>query len=428
MPSKIINKLLSSGLLKQSALYSIFNVLNAAIPFLLIPFLSRALTPQEYGIITLYTTAISFLMPFMSLNLQGAITNKFYSNEKVDTAKYIGNAIFVLIINMSFFLIVQYSISLQISRVIKFPEKWLWSIIVVCIGTAIIQIRLVVWQIKGKVNKFGIFQISYSLISFILTLFLIYIVGMKWEGRLFAHTLITVLLATFAIVLLFFEKELRFEYNNRYIVNAFKFGVPLIPHSIGGILIAMADKVLIANMLGLESAGIYGVGFQIGSILNILISAFNLAYVPWLFGQLRQNDEKANKKVVKITYLYFVGLFVFVGLASTLLPLINKFFLGEKFVKSYSITIWILLGNIFNGMYLMVTNYIFYIEKTYYLGLTTFIVGVFHVFLTQYLIKINGAEGAAIATIISWFICFIITWYISNSVYKMPWFNFKIKV
>lgn len=425
MPSKIINKLLSSGLLKQSALYSIFNVLNAAIPFLLIPFLSRALTPQEYGIITLYTTAISFLMPFISLNLQGAITNKFYSKDTINISEYIGNSVLILLTTVAIGIFIVNIYSLDIEAFIKFPSNWLWSIVVVCGVQTLMQICLVNWQMQGKAFSFGLFQLSFSLINFSLTLYLVYHKNLKWEARIISHTLVSSLWGIFALGLLFLGKKVNFSFNKLYIKNALNFGVPLIPHALGGFLIAMTDKVLIANMIGVEATGLYGVGFQVGSVLSIITSAFNLAYVPWLFSNLKEENVQKKQKIVKFTYLYFVGLILFVGFSAAILPFINAFFLGEKFINSYSISLWVLTGFAFNGMYLMVTNYIFYVEKTRYLGMTTLIVGILNVFLCHFLIRKLGIIGAAVSTAISYGICFAVTWYLSNLVYPMPWLNLK---
>jgi O-antigen/teichoic acid export membrane protein len=424
MPPIIINKLLRSALIKQSALYSIFNVLNAAIPFLLIPFLSRSLTPLEYGIITLYTTSISFLMPFISMNLQGAITNKFYSKDPINISEYIGNAVLILLTTVATGIFIVNLFSIEIEAFIKFPSNWLWSIIVVCGAQTLIQICLVNWQVEGKIFSFGLFQLSFSLINFSLTLYLIYYQNLKWEGRIISHTLISSIWGIFAFVLLFLRKRVNFSFNKLYIKNALNFGVPLIPHALGGFLIAMTDKVLIANMIGVEATGLYGVGFQVGSVLSIITSAFNLAYVPWLFSNLKEDNVQKKQKIVRFTYLYFLILILFVVFSAGILPFINAFFLGEKFIESYSISVWILVGFAFNGMYLMVTNYIFYVEKTQYLGITTLIVGILNVYLCYFMINKIGIVGGAISTCIAYFSSFIITWYLSNLVCPMPWFYF----
>ena len=41
--------------------------------------------------------------------------------------------------------------------------------------------------------------------------------------------------------------------------------------------------------------------------------------------------------------------------------------------------------------------------------------------LLYVLTKANGAIGAAQASLVSFFMTFLLTWYLANKVYKMPW-------
>jgi len=74
----------------------------------------------------------------------------------------------------------------------------------------------------------------------------------------------------------------------------------------------------------------------------------------------------------------------------------------------------------------MVVGYIFYVKKTYILAWITFMTAVINVFLSYYLIKLNGALGAAQGTMLAFLFSYIFTWILSSKVYKMPW-NLKIK-
>ena len=76
----------------------------------------------------------------------------------------------------------------------------------------------------------------------------------------------------------------------------------------------------------------------------------------------------------------------------------------------------------------MVTNYIGYVNKTYWLAITTISVGVFKIPLTYYLIKLFGAPGASMSYCITFLLFFLLTWILSAKVYKMPWLFFlKLK-
>jgi O-antigen/teichoic acid export membrane protein len=73
----------------------------------------------------------------------------------------------------------------------------------------------------------------------------------------------------------------------------------------------------------------------------------------------------------------------------------------------------------------MVTNYIVYAKKTFYLAWSTFSSSLITVALNFVLIKKFGAIGASISNAIGFTILFFMTWFLSIKVYKMPWFNFS---
>jgi O-antigen/teichoic acid export membrane protein len=98
-----------------------------------------------------------------------------------------------------------------------------------------------------------------------------------------------------------------------------------------------------------------------------------------------------------------------------------RLLVGKDFQKAASIIVWISLGYAFDGMYYMVTNYIFYSYKTYLLAVITLISGILNILMTLFLVEINNMVGAAQAFMISYFFQFLFTWIVSAKVYQMPW-------
>ena len=79
----MIKRLKSFSLLKTASVYTMSNILNALIPFFLMPVLTRYLTPVDYGITSMMQVMIGFLNPFIGLNLHGAIAVKYYKKMKL---------------------------------------------------------------------------------------------------------------------------------------------------------------------------------------------------------------------------------------------------------------------------------------------------------------------------------------------------------
>src|SRR3989344_4862395 len=95
----ILQRIKNSSLFKSAFIYGVSSAINGAIPFLLLPILTRFLNPADYGIVTVFTTLISFYNVFIGLNINGAVFNKyFFSSGKNDFnfGEYLFNCILVL--------------------------------------------------------------------------------------------------------------------------------------------------------------------------------------------------------------------------------------------------------------------------------------------------------------------------------------------
>src|SRR5689334_475826 len=69
---------LRHGLWSGSAVYLVSNICNAAIPFLLLPILTRALSTTGYGQVAMFQTLLGALAAVVGLNVVGAANRKAF--------------------------------------------------------------------------------------------------------------------------------------------------------------------------------------------------------------------------------------------------------------------------------------------------------------------------------------------------------------
>jgi O-antigen/teichoic acid export membrane protein len=422
----IINVNHSLSLSQAAIIYTIANIIQAAIPFLVLPIMTRFLSPEDYGIISMFSVLVSIMTAFVGLNVHGAIARQFYEKESINFSKYLTNCFYILIFSAALTGLITLLLSGWISQVTQFPRNWLWAVFLVCVGQFIITMLLTLWQVQQKPIQYGTCQILQTLINVSFSILFVVVLGMNWQGRIQAQVIAVLIFAGFSLLILFRGNWFEFKLDISYVKNALNFGVPLIPHILGGLAITTTDRILITNLIGLEDTGLYVVGSQIGMIIGILATSFNKAYSPWLFSQLKKEDKLLNLKIVKLTYVYDVCILILATLLSFTLPLFMQFLVGEKFVKSSQFVLWIALGGAFQGMYYMVTNYIFYAQKTYLLAWVTFFTAVINLITSYFLINLYGSVGAAQGTAIAFLLSFLMTWILSAKVYQMPW-NLKYK-
>lgn len=417
----MIVRILKSSLFKSAGMYGGSSIINAAIPFLLMPILTRAMSPSDYGIVAMFSVLFNFSLPFIGVSTHSAIARQYFNKDQVDLKTYLTNCFLILIISSVIVLLLVLIFSHPIAKVSAFPRDWLWVVISSSFCSYIATVVLTLWQMQSKSFPYGIFQIANTLVSVALSLWMVLSLGMSWKGRILAQVITFFLFALIAIYILFRDKWFHFKYNKKYVKSALQYGWPLIPHSIGAVIMTMSDRMFITNMVGLDATGLYSVGYALGSIIGFIENSFNLAYIPWLYERLNRNDEKFKRKIVKFTYIYFTVIISIALLLSFVMPYFLSVFVGKKFLGAQVFVFWVAMSFAFSGMYKMVVNYIFYVGKTQILAWITFSSAIINLPVNYFLIKYYGAVGAAMATCFVSIFFFFLTWVLSNRIYKMPW-------
>lgn len=388
------------------------------------PILTRYLTPSDYGIVATFRVVLAMMMVFVGLSTHGAVAVNFFKINKEELKKYIGNVIFILFISSILTFTIIYILKSSLSHFVKFPENWLPVVVIIALSQVIAMLTLTLWRVEQRPLPFALFQITRVLVNVALSLLFVVVLGWGWQGRLLGIIIASIVFAFVSVLIIYKREYISFSFNKDYIKDSLFFGIPLIPHALGGWIITSIDRIFINSMVGVAATGIYTVGYQVGMIVGLLASSFNQAWSPFLYEKLKENNYATKVKIVKFTYLYCVGIVVLALSLSFIAPFFLKIFVGKSFYSAYRYVIWIALGYAAQGMYFMVAGYIFYVKKTYILAGITFLSAVINIGLNYFLIKANGAIGAAQATTIIFFVSFILTWILSARVYKMPWFSF----
>ncbi len=410
------------NLLKNGSVYLVSNITNASIPFLLLPFLTRVLTQEEYGQIAMFQTLVTLLTAFVGVNSNAAANRKYFDDATEDEIKhYNGDCLFVLITSSIFVFCALALLSSSITNILSIPTEWLFLALMSSVAIFVIQFRLGQYQIRGLAKGFGIIQVSQSALNVVLSFTFISFLSFGSLGRVWALVFSSILISILCIILLFKDGIVTFH-KPKYIKSILRFGVPLIMHILGFFLINVFDRVLINKYMGVDFAGIYMVAVQLSLGLSIIFDGVNKAYSPWLFDKLKLNKHHQLKSIVKGTYLY-ISVWLVIGLLSFLVgPVVTKFIAGESYSKAGDIIGILCLGQVFSGLYLMISNFVIYAKKTMVLSSITVTIGLLNVILLVMLVPTLGLQGAAISFLISKFFQFLITWIAAAKIQPMPWF------
>ena len=409
-------------LVRQAGIYTVSTFVGKAVPFLLLPVLTRFLSPADYGIVAMFLLVVVVLEPFVSVGLVGAITVRFF-DRRTDLPAYIGTGAVLVVVSTVLFSVLVYVAREPLSELTQVPPLWLLLSVPLVVARTIGGSWLALLRVREKAVLFAVSQNLQSAGVLVLSVGLVVGLGLKWPGRVEAETLAWGGFAIVAFVALRRGGWIRFTFVAQYARELAQFGIPLIPHTLGAVLMAQTDRVLLTNLVGVGETGLYIVGYQLALVIELVSTSFNNAYAPWLFRRLTDADDQVKRRLVRYTYLQFGAMAVLAIAVAVVMPSVASIVLDPSFAKSGTYIAWFALGFFFSAMYYLVTNYIFYAQKTRWLAAVTISVAVINIPLTYVLIEVNGGVGAAQAMAISLGLSFLFTWFVSQRVYPMPWFD-----
>lgn len=415
---------MSGRLFGNASIYMAATVVNAAIPFALLPVLTRVLTPADYGIVAMYTLMLSVLGAFTGLSVHGAVSVRYFQMPREELAEYVACCLGILGITT---LVVALAVGLLGPWLVEgtsVPLDWL----LVGVGVAglqfVINVRLALWQVAGEARKYGGFLVALSVVNAAISLVLILSAGLAWQGRAAGQSIAVASFGAMAAWLLARNGYLTFPRQwRKHTADALRFGVPLIPHVLGGMAIVAADRFVIMNQLGASEAGIYMVALQFAQAIGLATDSFNKAYAPWLMKRLASAPAVPRVTIVRGTYAYFVVVLSGAWLYGSLAPALLHMMVGASFQASAPLIGMIALGYAFSGCYFMVTNYVFFENRTARIALITLATGLLNIALMYVLVERQGLQGAALAFMLTNACTFLATWWLAHRVHPMPWWR-----
>ena len=414
-------------LVSGASTYLLANIVTSAIPFALLPVLTRHMAPAEYGQVAMYQVWLTALGGVIGLSVHGAASVKYFDDGANDRelGRFIGTCFQILLLTTAVALAIAWPLRHALAGWLGLQPEWvLWGVLVAAAGF-VVQMRQNQWQIRHQPVPYGVLQIGSGVANAGLSLLLVVMLLQGAQGRVDAQNWTMVGSALVALWLLLKDQLLAWTWRPDHWREALAFGVPLIPHVLGLFLLGTVDRIMINDRLGLAEAGVYMVAVQLTLAMPILFSSINSAYVPWLYERLKRNDEDEKKTIVRLTYWYFVAVLGLPALAFPLGPWLVPFVAGDRYADAGDALGWLALGQAFSGMYLMVTNYIFFSKRTGLLSLVSITSGLVNIALLSVLIDWLGIQGAAMAFALAMALRFFLTWWVAHRRHPMPWFPTK---
>lgn len=401
------------------------SALAALVPFLILPFMTRWLGPAEFGVVAGFLVLVNFAVLFAGFNAHALISVVYFRDGGAAMPPQVGACFGVAALTSGPILVVLYVLGGPISEHMGVPAAWLWTVWFAACGQFATMIGLAVWQSLRMPFRFAAAQLSFSVLAAVSSVILVGAVGMGWTGRALGQAIGGGVMIVATVAVLTAARKVNWNVRQWPLRSTFQFGLGLLPHSVGVVVMTTIDRLALSGTVGVQSTGNYFAALQIASIITALASAFNSAWSPWLYERLARGDDRSKRQVVRATYVVYALLLAGAGAAAVFAPLIVWIVAGPAFDESAIMLRYLAPAAAFNGMYFMVCGYAFYTERTGTLSAITIGTAGVQAVLTLLLAHAEGARGVALATLLSAMIYWGVTSIVAQRLVPMPWLTHR---
>ncbi len=393
----------------QSLFYAFANSIEALVPFLLAPILTRTLDPTDYGIWVLFVTYAAFMRPVVGLTTQDAVRMRFLDFDQKQLDQFTHTALFMMLLLTAFVAAVTWLFGDLLAAATKFPQAWLVSIVVAAFLYEVFYTVLALQQFHNRRKAFLGTQVAQAVLS------LIFIVaflsaGWDWRGVVLGRMLSMGIATIFSLRSLGYTLPKLYRVPERsFYRNIASFGFLYWPAGAVVMVMATVDKVVAAHYLGVEASAMYGVAALFASAFWMVDYSFVMAWTPWLFRKLKTAREDGLQEVISVSILYFIlaaiAAVAFYFFARLFAPIL----LGEAFHSAIPLLGYIMLAITLQGYFTHNMKFLHYEKRIELMSTLSALTIGLNIWLSIMWAQSMGIRGIMLATAVSFGAAFIMS-------------------
>ena len=430
-------------LFKQTFIYGIATVFPRIISVLLVRIhtdKSVISEVSEFGNLSLIFSYIILFNVILSYGLETSFF-RFYNLEKnkndvVNTSSV--SLIFTTIIFVALFGIFKSNISLLTG----IDTGYLSIIVWILAFDVLTVIPFAYLRLKGKAIKYSYIKIANVLVYFSLNIFLLIFLKDLANDNTFlrkiyienfevSYIFIANLFASLTSLLLLipFYFKINYRANFRLLKKMLFYAFPILISGLAYTINETFDKILLDFLLPESIAkteiGMYSACYKLAVFMTLFSVAYKLAVEPFFFSEAEKLNPKKNYALVLETYV-IIGSSILV-LVVVSLDLLKVVFIGDQeYWKAMKIVPIILLANFCLGIYQNLSVWYKVTDRTRFGAYISIVGALFTLIINIILIPIYGYLGSALATLVAYLTMSVLSYFMGQKYYPIPYNNFKI--
>jgi len=218
------------------------------------------------------------------------------------------------------------------------------------------------------------------------------------------------------VSLVFLVRQSSFRFSPRLARALLRFGLPMVPVAIGGWIMNVSDRWMLALLTDQHQVGLYGLGYRIGMMVQfLLVMPFQLAWPAFYFREAARSDARELYARVVTQYFAVGGL---ITLAVTLGgEIVVRIMADPAYWPGATIIPLVALAYFLNGCQYAVAPGVHLGGKTHLMPAVAGLGAVSNIILNLLWIPRYGMVGAAWATVLAFMVVCGLTALVSRKAY-----------
>ncbi len=422
---------LYKSLFKQTLIYGLATVLPRMISFLLNPLYVHSLPKTEFADVSIIFAYLVFFNVVLSYGMETSFF-RFYNTEENKQNVISTSTISIFWTSIGFLalsLLFRETISNWINVKVEYITYTIW--ILVLDSLVIIpfsKIRAEKRPMQYAVIKIGNVAVNFGLNIFFLLvlpkiatsnpLSTIYFENFE-VGYIFVSNLIASLLTFLVLSPNYFK--INWHFDTALWKKMLQYGLPILVAGIGFAINEHFDKILLDWLhVSKNDIGAYSACYKLGMFMVLFRTAYTLGIEPFFFSHADQ--ENAAQTYATITKYFvitgsFILLFVIVFIDILKILLVPN----ASYWDAMKVVPLIILANFFLGIYTNLSVWYKLINKTHVGAIISILGALLTLGLNFWLVPTMSYYGSAIATLVAYGSMMLISYYLGQKEYPIPY-------
>ena len=388
-------------LASNTLILSIGTFSSKLLVYFLMPLYTAILSAEQYGTADLITNAANLLIPFCCIGITYGVFRFAADNEENHKTIFSSGAVVLLASSIVFLL------ASPVISTVSYFKDYAWLIAFYVISSNFHTLCKEYIRAKGRMKLYAVQSILGTALTIAFNLLFLIPMGLGVTGYVLSVAVADAIGTVFLVVYAKLYKDFSIKAVSKLkIKEMLKYSLPMMPTTVIWWITNVSDRFIVTAICGSAENGLYSAAYKIPTIIALVAGVFNEA---WQFSAISEaKDEKGVSSFFSEVFEKYQAI-LFLG-CSMLIPftqLATIILLDSSYYQAWSFMPVLLVATVFSSLVTFIGT-IYTVKKRTMMSFITAALGAgLNIALNFLMIPSMGAQGAGIATAISYFAVFV---------------------